>query len=125
LAGDLHVLAEGALVDGYALGGYQFGYLLVKPLGQCRFGCGVEAGSAALSAVAVEGEIADKQNPAANVENTAIHLTRLVGEDSQVYELVGYELRIVQRVSFANAEIDEQALVDLADPLLIDFDLSF
>ncbi len=123
LAGDLHVFAEGALLDAHAVGGYKSGYFFVKFLGQRRFGCGGEAGAASLSAVTVEGEIADEQNHAANVEHAAIHLAGLVGEDAQVYELVGYELRIVQRVTFADAEIDEQTLVDFAHLLIINSDL--
>ena len=69
-AGDLHVFAEDAFFDGDVLLSHEGDDFFVKLLGDGWFSGGVEAGTAAFAAVAVQRELADQQNGAVNILNT-------------------------------------------------------
>jgi hypothetical protein len=88
-----------------------------------RLSGGVEAGTAALAAVAVQGEIADQQDRPAHVLHAAVHLAGLVGEDTQIHNLVRHESGVVFAVTFADAQKDQQSLANLTHRLIVDFDL--
>jgi len=118
-AGDVHVFAEGALLDGDALLGDQSDNLFVKRFGQLWLSGGIKAGSAAFAAIAVEREIADEQNRASDVLDASVHFAGFIREDSQVHELVGHELGIGFSVALADAKENEQSPFDFTNGLAL------
>jgi hypothetical protein len=119
----VHIFTEEAFLDRDALLDNQVGYFFVELLCQLRLGGVVEAWASALSAIAVKGKIAYQQNRTADVKQVPIHLSILVREDTQVHELFGDELGIFDGVIFADAEVNEQSFIYLANRLAIDFNL--
>ena len=81
-----------------------------------------KAGAAALATVAVQGKLGDGEYAAADVEDRAIHLALVVGEDAQMSALFSAEAQGLVVVAGAEADEQEQALADLAVELAIDAD---
>ena len=119
----VHIFAENAFFDGHSLLCNKLGYFFVELIGQIRFGGVVESGAAAFSAVAVQGEIADEQDFAADIKQAPIHLSGFVGEDTQVHELFSYKFGILDSIIFTDTEIDQETFVDSADCLAVNFNL--
>jgi hypothetical protein len=111
----VHIFTEDAFLDRYALPGNQVSYFFVELFGQLGLGGSIEAGSATLSAVAVQGKIADEQNRTADIEQASVHLAVVILEDTQIYQLFSYKLSIFECVLFADTEINEQSFIDPAN----------
>ena len=79
-------------------------------------------GPPAAATVAVERELRHRQDGAADVEQRAVHLAVAVGEDAQIGTLFGAEAQVLFVVAGAEADQEEQALLDLADDCIIDSD---
>ena len=119
---DLHVRAEDAALRRQALFGEQVEKALVEVLGNWGRGGLDEAGAAAFAAVAVQGELRDGEHAAADVENRAVHLALVVGEDAQVSALFSAEAQRLVVVALTEADEQEQATADLGAELIIDAD---
>ena len=66
----------------------------------------IETGSAALAAIAVEGELRNAQNTAADIEYGAVHFALVVGENAQVDAFICAEAQGF--VVVAGAESDKE-----------------
>ena len=82
---------EGAPCGGEALFGEDFEEALVERFGHIWTGHTIEAGTPALAAVAVEGELRDAEHAATDVQQRAVHLAVIVGEYAQIGALFGAE----------------------------------
>ena len=94
----------------------------VQPLGEGRIGRRGKAGPPASAAISKQRELADDQNAAANVENTSIHLTRVVLKPTQVQNFVGDPGRIFLGVALSDPEQHQPTALDAADADSIDLD---
>lgn len=119
---DLHICAEDTALGFEALCGEDCEEVLVEGFGFFGRGGSSEAGAAALAAIAVEGELRDAEHAAADVEERAVHLALVVGKDAQVGALFGAEAQGLFVVARAEADEQEQTLVDLADGFSVDGD---
>ena len=75
--------------------------IIIKIRGHRRAGSQVEAGAAALAAIAIEGKLRYKQKAAASLANTQIHFAGRIGEnpemDKLLYQVVGILFRVCSR----------------------------
>ena len=86
--------------------------LFVQGIAQFGTGGVGEAGAAALAAVAVEGELADNQDLAADGVQTAVHLAVLVFKDPQAQGLLGQVTAFLLGVVGAHAQQDQKTGAD-------------
>ena len=116
-ADDLHGRGEDACFHDDALFTNRGDGFLVQCVCPLRF-CGlVKAGSPSLSAVAVQCELADDQHLPRRLADVAVHLTIVVGKDSQLGNLGRHKLHIRFAVALAHTQINQQSVADLADDL--------
>jgi hypothetical protein len=94
--------------------------LLVKLLAFFRRGRVNEAGAAAFSAIAVQGELADNEHRALGFNKRAVHLAFVVWEDSQLNNLVRKLRRVVGAVVNSDSQENQKPDADLAGDLAID-----
>ncbi len=88
-------------------------------LGACRLD---KRGAVAVAHIAIERELRNGQNGTANIKNGAVHLARLVLENTQLSHLLGHIVGIRLGIGVGNADQKHIALTDLADRLAIDSD---
>ena len=79
-------------------------------------------GPAALPHVAVQGELRNHEELAADVAQRAVHLAGLVFEHAEVHDLLGQAVVLAERVVLADAHQEQQPRADLGDALVADGD---
>ena len=94
--------------------------LFVKGIAQLGTGSADKVGTAALAAVAVEGELADDQHFTAYICKAQIHFIIFVGEDPQTQGLLSQVLAFTLRILGANAQEDQKTTANLAVYLAVD-----
>ncbi len=74
----------------------------------------MKLGPPALTAVPQEGELADDEHSAADVEQRAVHFSVVVWKDPQADDLAGQINDVLLRVPLGHSEQDQQSFLDSA-----------
>lgn len=122
---DVHHGAEAAGFDAGATGaepGDEFFVEGLGDLGRCSL---VEGGAPALTAVAVEGELGDDEERAADIRDGEIHLAVGVLEYAERKNLVGEVIGVGGGIVLARAEENENPLSYTADGFAANFNFRF
>jgi hypothetical protein len=90
-----------------------------------RVGGAGEAGPIAAADVGGQGELADHQGLAADVDDRAVHLAGVVLEDAQVDDLARQEVYLAFAIAVLHAQQHEKPGPDRRDSLSIDRDARF
>jgi len=93
---------------------------LARQLGRCRL---VPGGAAAFAAVAVQGELGDDQQLAADIDERTVHHPVRIIEDAQMQDLFHHPGKILVGVAAVDAQEDDQPFGDGAGDLPVDLDL--
>src|SRR5262249_10492622 len=94
--------------------------VLVELLGRHRLERADERGSPALAHVAVERELRDGEEPAADLEEAAVHLALVVLEDAEGHHLVDEVRDILRSVAGAGSDEDAEPATDATDDRAVD-----
>jgi hypothetical protein len=119
---DFHPRPEDPGLDGDATAAQRPAESLVERFRLFRRRCPAEARPVAFGEIGEEGELADHERLAADVEEAAVELPRLVLEDPKLRNLRRQPLGRSGILIPADAEQDHEAVPDLADGLAADAD---
>src|SRR5215831_6942014 len=111
---DLHRRPELAGLDAHAALSKSVDELVVEGLRMLRTSRVDETRAAPLHRIAVQRELRHDEHRAADVDDRAIHLVFVVGEQTQTDELLGHPLDVVERVRVCEADENREPAVDRA-----------
>jgi len=97
---------------------------VVELAGFFWWGGGVEGGALAASYVAVEGELGDGEDAAADILQAEVHFAVLIFEDAEARDFFCEVGGVGLGVVVGDAEQDQQSGADLAGDFAVDCDLS-
>ena len=122
---NLHVCLKDPLFDRNTEGSSMFAERKIEFLGLIWRCSVIKTGPPTALAIAVEGELADDQQLALDIDDRPVHLPLIVSESSQMDTLLCEPFRSFQVIPLSNAKQNEPAGSDPSDYPIIDFDASF